>query len=146
MNAKAILKAGLLNRRSTAALAQADACSQFSARSYGACGGDLAMVAKQAVPTRTSFDHDCLHEIGRTLAENGEHSAHIVALDIKRPAEKTGTAQFGALLAERVKELKPCWTGGRSSTGWIVSEPRGLAVTVRSLPILVGERNALLCA
>ncbi|PWK65906.1 TPR repeat protein [Aminobacter sp. AP02] len=118
MNAKAIFKAKLSSPREAAALAHAAACSYFSARTPAGCGSDLAMATTQARPMRTFFDHDCLHQIGRTLVENGEHLSCMDAQDMKRPAKILGMVQSEAELAERVKDLKPCSTGGRLGATW----------------------------
>lgn len=118
MNAKAIHKANLPSHRKTAALAHASACSYLPLSFRAGYGSNLDISSGLARSTRTSLDHDCLREIGRTLVENSEHRDHIDAQDMKRPVKGIGMAQPEPELAERVKELKPCSTGGRLGATW----------------------------
>lgn len=118
MNAKAIHKAKLPSYPKTAALAHAPACSYLPTSFRAGYGSNLDIASGLARQTMTSLDHNCLREIGRTLVENSEHRDHIDAQDMKRPAKGIGMAQPEPELAERVKELKQCSTGGRLGATW----------------------------
>lgn len=115
MNAKAIFKAKLPSRQTTAASAHAPACS-LPMRFRAARGSSLDVVGARTKPAQHVRDRGCLQEFGRTLVENSAHLDVIDVQDMARPAGRIGMTQSGVELAERAKEWKPCPTAQRSGT------------------------------